>query len=300
MRKQCPSMCRNGNPDDCSSHCSNRSRPFCSLRRSGSLGGEGVKFKAADEDLGPFGLDENLARRRLHVEPFIGLDAVDAVNEMAAVTDHVQAGPLFSRTFDVLLAAEAQHVLPIGVTAVPVDPPEMVERDPLAPLFPDNLGAAAFNGLGRKRDGNVAAVGPLALNHEQVAGAAFDDLGFDAAHENATKAPVGLDTMDDNAGIPGICRPRRPSAAAPTILDHQVIILVALLGRDLAKSIARDMEHTVFNGEDLAGIFVLGIAEPSIKAVEVLAVEQFQHDAFRADRLGVLAISQAETEKNRR
>ena len=53
--------------------------------------------------------------------------------------------------------------------------------------------------------------------------------------------------------------------------------------------------------KSLAGILVLGITQPSIEAVEVSAVKELDHRAFRADRLGVLATSHAETdEKGRR
>src|SRR5690606_4034796 len=94
------------------------------------------------------------------------------------------------RAFDVVFAAEADLVLPVGIAAEPVDAAG-IEGDLLASLVPDLLAVTILGDLGGEC-GRVLLFGERvgAGEHEDVADAPFDDLGLDRGHPAVAVAAV--------------------------------------------------------------------------------------------------------------
>ncbi len=100
----------------------------------------------AEEDLGPFGLDDDLALRQARLGRRVDHIAVDDVRDRVAVADHFHAVPLAGGFLDVAAAAESQDVLPRGVAAPPVEPTRVAGLR-LAAFFEVQLAVGADAGF---------------------------------------------------------------------------------------------------------------------------------------------------------
>src|SRR5204862_7406570 len=104
------------------------------MARPSALPGDRPDLDPPDPDLGPFGLQLDLAESVRAVGPAVHDLAVDDVGDGVAVADHFLAIPFAGRDLDVLAAAEAEDVLPLRIAAVPVEA-AAVARDGLAALL---------------------------------------------------------------------------------------------------------------------------------------------------------------------
>src|SRR4051812_47068210 len=100
----------------------------------------------AEEDLGAFGLEEDLAPGQAGFRADVDDVTIEDGGDRVAVTDDFHAVPLAGRLLDIAGAAEPQHVLPGRVAAPPVEPAR-VPRDGLAALLEVELPVRADAGL---------------------------------------------------------------------------------------------------------------------------------------------------------
>ena len=108
-------------------------------------------------------------------------------------------------------------------------------------------------------DSQRLAVGAFAGDDDEIAHPAFDDLRFDAGHEDVAVAAVRLDAVDDYAGVTGALGAALPGTLTPAKLDDQVVITVRLLGTDITEAVAGNVQQAIFDGEYLARIVVAGV-----------------------------------------
>src|SRR3954454_5532 len=147
------------------------------------------QLPAAVENLGQLGLQLDPARSRRNVKCLIHFCAVNECLNVSAVADHIQARPLTMRALDVLLTAEAFHILPIGIATIPVDPARRIsrvnarwerslERFLLAARFIDCLLGPITLGSDRRSECNRHRFPGLILtaDDDKIADSAFDDL----------------------------------------------------------------------------------------------------------------------------
>ena len=128
-----------------------------------------------------------------------------------------------------------------------------------------------------------ARLGP-AGNHDEVAAAPFDDLAFLRLHPVAAGRAVGPDAVEQDPGIASLFFPRRPGPFAPFPFGDQVIVVKLVARRQAAEFLARDLDHSVVDREDLGGVFVLVLAQIGVESGQILAVE-------REDRLARLDLA---------
>src|SRR5262249_11458404 len=143
----------------------------------------------------------------------------------------------------------------------------------LAALLPARLFVRTENDVASQRDRNLLAVSVFTADDDEVSVAALGELALDARHPGAAGAAVGAGRVQEDAGVAHEFA--AVGALAPLVLDGQVIVLVLLVGGDVAVAVAADVQHTVLRGEDFLRVVALAVAEPGREAGEVLAVEEF-------------------------
>ena len=74
-----------------------------------------------EEDLRPFRLEQDLPLGVARLGAGVDDLAVEDVGDLVAVADAFERVPLAGGLLDVVLAAEALDVLPVGIAAPPVD-----------------------------------------------------------------------------------------------------------------------------------------------------------------------------------
>ena len=102
-----------------------------------------TKLELADEHLGSFGLEQDLAAVRCDLGGAVHDGAVDEIGERIFGGVAVDARPLLARAVDVFFAADAEGVFPVGIASVPVDA-ALGESLLLAAGFPAVLAIAVF------------------------------------------------------------------------------------------------------------------------------------------------------------
>ena len=225
---------------------------FLAVAMAGRLGGapllleraERVEFEATDEHLGGFDLQEDAALAGLALEGFVHLHAVDEILERVALGDHLETRPLAEGRLDVILAAETEGVLPVDVALLPV---EAAALHGLArgARGPHPLLVAVATDLGADRSLEDGAVGELGREDEDVAYAAFDDLGFDAGHPAATHGALRAEAVDEDAVVARGLGALAPGLLTPLELDDEVVVLEAIVRGDATVAVAADVEESV-------------------------------------------------------
>src|SRR6185295_15482446 len=83
------------------------------------------------------------------------------------------------------------------------------------------------------------------------------------------------DHVVENTAVASLVLSRRVRRLAPLELGAQVVVVVFLLGDEVAVLRARGADHSVLDREDLVGIIVQALLfKEGVKTVQVLAVEQ--------------------------
>src|SRR5690606_8354364 len=81
-----------------------------------------VQFEFSDEQLGPFGLHEDLAVVRNYVRGPVYHRAVHAINQATVSrAERFDLRPLLLRRVNIFRPPDAQHVGPIGIATKPID-----------------------------------------------------------------------------------------------------------------------------------------------------------------------------------
>src|SRR5262249_2064337 len=136
-----------------------------------------LQIDPPEEHFRSLGLEQDLALRVTGLGANVHDLAVEDVGQLVAVADALEGVPFADGLFDIFFAAEAFHVFPLGVAAVPVDPAagELLGGSAglVVPLLP------ALLGLGG--DFRLA----LAADQDDVAGASLDHLALDRFHPGA-------------------------------------------------------------------------------------------------------------------
>src|SRR5262249_20603877 len=153
------------------------------------------------------------------VGPLVHDLAVENIGDIAAVTNTFETIPFAGRIFDILLAAEALFVLPVGIAGIPVDA-ATIEVSRFA------LGLVIVSITLVRPDPQGGLV--LALDENEITCAPLDHLALDGFHPDAAGGAILADAMKQDATVHGPVFPRRPGFLAPLELHHQVIILVLL------------------------------------------------------------------------
>src|SRR5262249_13653532 len=120
--------------------------------------------------------------------------------------------PLPDRLLDVVLAPEAQDVLPGRVPAEPEEPAAGIVRPNGGTVLPVEAGLLARRpllGLGLE---GVLRVG---AGDRDVAGAALQHVALESVQPGLAHGPVGPGGVDEQAAVAGGLVPRRPDLAAP-------------------------------------------------------------------------------------
>ena len=217
---------------------------------------ERIEVQAAHEHLRGLDLQEDAALAGLALEGFVHLHAVDEILERVALGDDLETGPFAGRRFDVILAAEAFDVLPVGGAMLPVEATGG-HRATRGAGRPDGLLVGIDAGFGADRGREHGAVGELRREHEDVADAAFDDLGLDAGHPAAAHGALRSPAMDEDTVVARSLLAFAPRLLAPLELDHEVVVLEAVEGRDASVAVAADVEQAVgLELEDVLGVIV--------------------------------------------
>src|SRR5436190_18745484 len=216
-----------------------------------------------EPELRAFRLEKDAALAGLRAAALDHLRAVHPIREAVAAAFELQDVPLAARALQVVLAVEAQHVLPLRRTLLPVDAaahdPRAVDRKHLLLRLREAL---LIGGIVRDA---------AAANHEEVAGPALDDLELDGFRPDLVLAPH---VKEDAAVARGLLA-RRPRRLAPLELGLQEVVLVLLLGREIAEFLAADVDGAVLDAEDLVRVVVLSLGlQPGIEAGEILAVPE--------------------------
>ena len=225
---------------------------FLAVTMSGRLGGaplllepaERVELEAADEHLGGFDLQEDAALAGLALEGFVHLHAVDEILERVALGDHLETGPLAHRRLDVIATAEADGILPVDIALLPVEAAALhgLAGRTGGPHLLLVAVEADFGADGRFEDG---AVGELGREDEDVAHAAFDDLGFDAGHPAAAHGALRAEAMHEDAVVARGLGALAPGLFTPLELDDEVVVLEAVVRGDATVAVAADVEEAV-------------------------------------------------------
>src|SRR4051794_19998356 len=134
-----------------------------SCRNASSLD-QRADLDRAEEDLGAFGLELDLAFGQARLRADVDDEAVEDGGDGVAVADDLHAVPLARRALDVPLAAEPEHVLPAGVAPPPVEAAG-VAGDRGRALLEVELPVGA--GADLAGEARLA----LAADHDEVAGA---------------------------------------------------------------------------------------------------------------------------------
>ena len=227
-------------------------RKLLAVAVSGGLGGaplllegaEREELEATDEHLGGFDLQEDAALAGLHLEGLVHLHAVDEILEGVALGDDLETGPLARRRLDVVLAAETKRVLPVDVALLPVETAALHGLARIAGR-PDLLLVAIQADLGADRRLEHGAVRELRREDEDVAHAAFDDLGLDAGHPAAAHGALRAEAVHEDAVVARGLGALAPGLFAPLELDDQMVVLEAVERRDAAVAVAADVEQAV-------------------------------------------------------
>lgn len=80
-----------------------------------------MEFEFPPVEFGPFGLEEDFSRSGMDVEGFVDEDPVDVILQGVSLGNVFDVSPAFAWAFDILLAPEAEDVIPIGIASEPVD-----------------------------------------------------------------------------------------------------------------------------------------------------------------------------------
>src|SRR6476659_7228506 len=96
------------------------------------------EFRTAYPDLRALRLDLDLAKRVRGIGSVIDDLSIHDVPDGVAIADDFGAVPLTRGLFQVLLAAESDFILPLGITSIPVEA-SAVTSDPLATFLPVEL-----------------------------------------------------------------------------------------------------------------------------------------------------------------
>src|SRR5581483_4783008 len=214
-----------------------------------------LQVNPPEEHLGAFGLEQDLAFGVAAHGTVVDDVAVENVGDIAPLADAFEGVPFAGRLFHVLFAAEAEHVLPVGIAIEPVD---AAARELLLHSAGLVVGLHAALGAGgpildfARQLGHV-----LAFDEDEVAGAALDHLALDRFEPDPAGGAVFADAMEQDAAVARRLFSRRPGLVAPLELDHEVIVLVLLLGHEAAVNLAGNADHAVRHAEDLERIVVL-------------------------------------------
>ena len=76
-----------------------------------------TQLQLSHEHLGPFGLQQNLTVRGLHVGGVIDQGAIHEVCQRVALAVTIDSRPFVSWAFDVILAPKVDDVFPVGVAS---------------------------------------------------------------------------------------------------------------------------------------------------------------------------------------
>ena len=225
---------------------------------------DGVQLITTDVHLRGLGLQLEAPLAGLHIEGFVHLHAIDEIDERIALGDHLETGPLAEGRLDVILAAEAYDVLPVGVALGPV---QAAAFHGLAGRAggPHLLFVAVETDFGADRGLEDGAVRELGREDEDVAHAAFDDLGLDAGHPVAAYRALRPEAVHEDTAIAGAGLPLTPGLLAPLELDHEMVVAIGTERGDGPVTFAAHDEITIRSeledGLRIAGDIELGVDE---------------------------------------
>jgi hypothetical protein len=157
-------------------------------------------FKPPKIDLETLRLQQNLPRRRKHVEGSVDLGAVDVNLDAAPLANALDLRPFAEGAFDVVFAACVEEFLEARLVEVP---PELAVREgaDLAAGLPARAFVGTEDRLRLDRDGDFLACFVFAADDDEVADAALGELAFNARHPRAAGAAVGADGVQEDAGV---------------------------------------------------------------------------------------------------
>src|ERR1035437_2648966 len=119
--------------------------------------------------------------------------------------------------------------------------------------------------------GSVLIGGRGAGGHPEVARAALVDLELDRARPHL----VGTPDVVEDAAVARLAVARSKSALAPLELGAQIVVLVLLLGDDVAHLLARDVDQPLLDLKDVAGVGIQpGTRQKRVELVQGRAVKQ--------------------------
>src|SRR5207248_2594413 len=116
------------------------------------------------------------------------------------------------------------------------------------------------------------ALAVLAADHDEVADAALGQLALDRRHPRPAGAAIRPGRVQEDAGVADELA--AIGALAPLVFDADAVVLVVLVGGDIAVPFARDVQDALAHGEDALGIFASAPLEPGGQPGQVLAVEE--------------------------
>src|SRR5262245_26297279 len=146
-----------------------------------------MQLEGADEQLEPFGLEQDAAGGGEGVVALVDGAAVDADGDRLAGAQAFDLRPLPQGALDVLLAARVEQLLEVGVVA---RPPELaaVEDARRAALIPARLPVGADGDVAGELHGNDLLLGVPAADGDEVADTALGELALDGRHPGAGPA----------------------------------------------------------------------------------------------------------------
>ena len=203
-----------------------------------------VELVAAHEHLGRLGLQQDATAARLAVERAVHQHAVGEILQGIALRDDLEARPLAEGRLDVGAATVALHVLPVHVAVLPVET-AAGHGNARGARRPDGLLVAVLAELGADGDRERDPVRGPGAEDEDVAHAAFDDLGLDAGHPRPALGADRPEAMDEDAVVAGTLGAAAPGLLAPLELADEVVILVGALGHHGAIALAAHAEGAI-------------------------------------------------------
>src|ERR1700744_864892 len=121
-----------------------------------------------------------------------------------------------------------------------------------------------------------------AICEPEVAGAAFVDLKFDGARPHFLLA---LNVVE-NAAVARLSCARSKGSFTPLEFGFEVVILIVLLGDDVAHFRAGDVDHAMLYLKYVVGVVVQPLAlDKRVEAAEVRTIEQNDGRAMRRNPL---------------
>jgi hypothetical protein len=198
---------------------------------------ERVKFEAADEEFGAFGLEGDVTVAGIEGGGRIYFLSVEDDGERVVAGDDFDAVPIADRIFEIIFAAVS-----LGIGPVRID----VGSGGFATVFFGGDGMGGGEGVGGIFGG---------ADDGEVAGAAFDELGFEGGNPRIAEATIGELAVEEDTAVAGFAGAVGPGVFAPFVFEDEVVIFEGVVGAEVSPAVAGDAEGVVFEAvEGFGGI----------------------------------------------